>query len=151
MSRLVSNLSEVLFDRYTQLSLEENEGLEVVRMKESCVAITELIADYNTFKYLLTEQEYELEKLLLEYDSKILLIKNQYLEEGYKSTEAKEKAKDELVNEKQKIILVERDISLLKASIHSTEYQIRLKFEQLKNIRQRVNHYLGSQCGGGGQ
>ena len=91
-----------------------------------------MIADYNSLKVLLAQQEYELEKELIDYNSQYLLKKEHYLGKGHKSTEAKEHANDDLSDTLLVLESMKKDISLLKANIHSVEYQLRLKFIQLK-------------------
>ena len=132
MSTMCDKLSDELFDEYMSESQEQLDMLQLIQCKEASEAIIELIADYNSLKVILAQQEYELEKRLIDYDSQYLITKKQYMEEGYKSTEAKEHAKDDLSSNMLELHEMKRDISLLKANIHSVEYQLRLKYIQLK-------------------
>ena len=132
MSNLTSKLSKELFEKYESISIEEMDTLGLMEYGEIESMITTLIADYNTYKLLLVEEEYNLEEKQLDYDSSFTLLKSQKMEKGYKSTEAKERANYELTEQKRGLLQIQRDISLLKANIHSVEYQLRLKFQQLK-------------------
>ena len=132
MATMCDRLRDELFDEYMSESQEQLDMLQHIRYKEASEAIIELIADYNSFKVLLAQQEYELEKALIDYNSQYLLKKEHYLNEGHKSTEAKEHANDDLSDTLLVLEDMKKDISLLKANIHSVEYQLRLKFIQLK-------------------
>ena len=132
MATMADRLRDELFDEYMSESMDQVAMLEDMQYKKATDAIIELIADYSSFKVLLAQQEYELEKRLIDYDSQYLITKKQYMEEGYKSTEAKEHAKDDLSSNMLKLHEMKRDIALLKANIHSVEYQLRLKYIQLK-------------------
>ena len=126
MATMCDRLRDELFDEYMSESQEQLDMLQHIRYKEASEAIIELIADYNSLKVILAQQEYELEKALIDYNSQYLL------NEGHKSTEAKEHANDDLSDTLLVLEDMKKDISLLKANIHSVEYQLRLKFIQLK-------------------
>ena len=132
MSNLTSELDELLFNQYNQLSLEEVELLKLEEEKPIDSKIIELIGDYNTLKLLLIRQEHKKEQQQIDYDNHNLVLKKSYMIDGMKSTEAKEQAKNDLANTKMEIINTEKQISILKANIHSIEYQLRLKFHQMK-------------------
>lgn len=132
MSNLTSELDELLFNQYNQLSLEEVELLKLEEEKPIDSKIIELIGDYNTLKLLLIRQEHKKEQQQLDYDNHYVVLKTGYMFDGMKSTEAKEQAKNDLANTKMEIINTEKQISILKANIHSIEYQLRLKFHQMK-------------------
>lgn len=133
MSNLINELSEPLFKRYNEVSMEENDSLTILEYGEIESVILTLISDYNTFKLLLCEREYDLESKKIFYNDNVQQYQHKYmLEKGMKATQAKDKAKMTMKEVYNEIINIEKDINLLKASIHSTEYQLRLKFQQLK-------------------
>ncbi len=125
-------MSEEVRGIYEQIQSEELRELNKKEEDDVEKAILQLIAKYNSCKLVLAEQEYQLQKHQLHYDEWMVDFKQQYMDEGYKSTEAKERAKIELKPQQEKIILIEKDIALIKADIHSIEYQLRLKYLQLK-------------------
>lgn len=108
MSNLTSELDELLFDQYNQLSLEEVELLKLEAEKPIDSKIIELIGDYNTLKLLLIRQEHKKEQQQIDYDNHNLVLKKSYMFEGMKSTEAKERAKNDLANTKLEIINTEK-------------------------------------------
>ena len=135
-SRLISGLCEKNYDKYMDMSQSEFEEINTHEVKTVERRIRELIAEYNTFKLLLADAEYKLENLRIEYDIQFMQLKEKYMNgelAKYKSTEAKEHANSDLRRDKMNILAGEREISLLKANIHSTEYQLRLKYLQLEN------------------
>lgn len=134
MSNLISELPDNLFKQYTQISLEEAEMLQVDELKPVDTCIIELIGDYNTLKLLLIRQEKEKERLSILYDNHHFILKDGYISDGFKSTEAKEHANNDLIQEKEEILEIEKNIQILKASIHSIEYRLRLKFHQMQII-----------------
>jgi hypothetical protein len=118
-------------DELTSNSLGE---LEYNETRDPEDMVTELVAEYEATRVLIAEQEYLHDKQELEYNSRLALLKAQFMDEGLKSTEAKEQAKRELLDKQMSILKIEKDISLLKANMHSIEYQLRLKFQQIKNL-----------------
>jgi hypothetical protein len=118
-------------DELTSNSLGE---LEYKETRDPEDVVTELIAEYEATRVLIAEQEYLHDKQELEYNSRLALLKAQFMEEGLKSTEAKEQAKNELLDKQMSLLKIEKDISLLKANMHSIESQLRLKFQQIKNL-----------------
>jgi hypothetical protein len=118
-------------DELTSNSLGE---LEYNETRDPEDMVTELVAEYEATRVLIAEQEYLHDKQELEYNSRLALLKAQFMDEGLKSTEAKEQAKSELLDTQMSILKIEKDISLLKANMHSIEYQLRLKFQQIKNL-----------------
>ena len=126
--------SEEIGDRYEAIRSGELEGLT---NKENMGSITEqilkLIAEYEASRVLLAEQEHQLETEQIYYEDEYLQLKEQYMADGMKSTEAKEHAKNDLLVRRRVILDSTKDISLLKANIHSIEYQLRLKYAQLRN------------------
>jgi hypothetical protein len=118
-------------DELTSNSLGE---LEYNETRDPEDMVTELVAEYEATRVLIAEQEYLHDKQEIEYNTKLSLLKAQYMDEGLKSTEAKEQAKRELLDKQMSILKIEKDISLLKANMHSIEYQLRLKFQQIKNL-----------------
>lgn len=121
-----TRLEELTSNSIGELEYKETKDLEDV--------VTELIAEYEATRVLIAEQEYLHDKQEVEYNSRLALLKAQYMEEGLKSTEAKEQAKNELLDKQMSLLKIEKDISLLKANMHSIEYQLRLKFQQIKNL-----------------
>jgi hypothetical protein len=118
-------------DELTSNSLGE---LEYNETRDPEDMVTELVAEYEATRVLIAEQEYLHDKQELEYNSRLALLKAQFMDEGLKSTEAKEQAKRELLDKQMSLLKIEKDISLLKANMHSIEYQLRLKFQQIKNL-----------------
>jgi hypothetical protein len=118
-------------DELTSNSLGE---LEYNETRDPEDMVTELVAEYEATRVLIAEQEYLHDKQELEYNSRLALLKAQFMDEGLKSTEAKEQAKRELLDTQMSLLKIEKDISLLKANMHSIEYQLRLKFQQIKNL-----------------
>jgi hypothetical protein len=118
-------------DELTSNSLGE---LEYNETRDPEDMVTELVAEYEATRVLIAEQEYLHDKQELEYNSRLALLKAQFMDEGLKSTEAKEQAKSELFDKQMSLLKIEKDISLLKANMHSIEYQLRLKFQQIKNL-----------------
>lgn len=121
-----TRLEELTSNSIGELEYKETKDLEDV--------VTELIAEYEATRVLIAEQEYLHDKQEVEYNSRLALLKAQFMEEGLKSTEAKEQAKNELLDKQMSLLKIEKDISLLKANMHSIEYQLRLKFQQIKNL-----------------
>lgn len=125
-SNIRERLQELTNGSINEIQSNENKDYED--------RITELVSEYEATRVTLAECEYELELMKLRYDSQFISLKEQLMDEGYKSTEAKEHANEELTSEKMELLTVEKDISLLKANMHSIEYQLRLKFQQIKNL-----------------
>jgi hypothetical protein len=125
-SNIRERLQELTNGSINEIQSNENKDYED--------RITELVSEYEATRVTLAECEYELELMKLRYDSQFISLKEQLMEDGYKSTEAKEHANEELTSEKMELLTVEKDISLLKANMHSIEYQLRLKFQQIKNL-----------------
>ena len=121
-----TRLEELTSNSIGELEYKETKDLEDV--------VTELIAEYEATRVLIAEQEYLHDKQEVEYNTRLALLKAQFMEEGLKSTEAKEQAKNELLDKQMSLLKIEKDISLLKANMHSIEYQLRLKFQQIKNL-----------------
>ena len=46
----------------------------------------------------------------------------------------RKEAKNELLDKQMSLLKIEKDINLLKGNLHSIEYQLRLKFQQIKNL-----------------
>jgi len=134
MTNLTTHLSEDVFKKYEEISLEEMDTLGLMEYGEIESMITTLIADYNTYKLLLIEEEYKLEKKELELEKIGLLHQKMLMEEGMKITEAKQQTKVHFKKDYEELASINRDIALLKANIHSVEYQLRLKFQQIKNL-----------------
>ena len=128
-----TQFSSKVGERYEAIRKGELEGL---KNKEEMGTVTEqilkLIAEYEASKVLLAEQETLKEKLSLEYDNHFLVLKKGYIVDGCKPTEAKELANNDLQNTQMELIFIDEDIALLKANIHSIEYQLRLKYIQAK-------------------
>ena len=125
-SNIRERLQELTNGSINEIQSNENKDYED--------RITELVSEYEATRVTLAECEYELELMKLRYDSQFISLKEQLMDEGYKSTEAKEHANEELTSEKMELLTVEKDISLLKANMHSIEYQLRLKFQQIRNL-----------------
>ena len=125
-SNIRERLQELTNGSINEIQSNENKDYED--------RITELVSEYEATRVTLAECEYELELMKLRYDSQFISLKEQLMDEGYKSTEAKEHANEELTSEKMELLTVEKDISLLKGNLHSIEYQLRLKFQQIKNL-----------------
>ena len=106
-----------LFEKFQKLNPEYHEKIEFDGWSNPKPTIINLIAMYESYKYLLLEKEYELDKTSLDYEDQFLILKEQYLKK-FKSTEEK----------------FEKQISILKACIHTCEYQLRLKFLQYKEL-----------------
>ena len=121
-----TRLEELTSNSIGELEYKETKDIEDV--------VTELIAEYEATRVLIAEQEYLHDKQEVEYNTRLALLKAQFMEEGLKSTEAKEQAKNELLDKQMSLLKIEKDISLLKANMHSIEYQLRLKFQQIKNL-----------------
>lgn len=121
-----TRLEELTSNSIGELEYKETKDLEDV--------VTELIAEYEATRVLIAEQEYLHDKQEVEYNSRLALLKAEFMEQGLKSTEAKEQAKNELLDKQMSLLKIEKDISLLKANMHSIEYQLRLKFQQIKNL-----------------
>ena len=121
-----TRLDELTSNSIGELEYKETKDLEDV--------VTELIAEYEATRVLIAEQEYLHDKQEVEYNTRLALLKAQYMEQGLKSTEAKEQAKNELLDKQMSLLKIEKDISLLKVNMHSIEYQLRLKFQQIKNL-----------------
>ena len=121
-----TRLEELTSNSIGELEYKETKDLEDV--------VTELIAEYEATRVLIAEQEYLHDKQEVEYNTRLALLKAEFMEEGLKSTEAKEQAKNELLDKQMSLLKIEKDISLLKANMHSIEYQLRLKFQQIKNL-----------------
>lgn len=68
--------------------------LEYKETRDPEDVVTELIAEYEATRVLIAEQEYLHDKQEVEYNSRLALLKAQYMEEGLKSTEAKELDKE---------------------------------------------------------
>lgn len=121
-----TRLEELTSNSIGELEYKETKDLEDV--------VTELIAEYEATRVLIAEQEYIHDKQEVEYNTRLALLKAEFMEQGLKSTEAKEQAKNELLDKQMSLLKIEKDISLLKANMHSIEYQLRLKFQQIKNL-----------------
>ena len=121
-----TRLEELTSNSLGELEYKETKDLEDV--------VTELIAEYEATRVLIAEQEYLHDKQEVEYNSRLALLKAEFMEQGLKSMEAKEQAKNELLDKQMSLLKIEKDISLLKANMHSIEYQLRLKFQQIKNL-----------------
>ena len=127
----LTSFVQTRLDELTSNSLGE---LEYNETRDPEDMVTELVAEYEATRVLIAEQEYLHDKQELEYNSRLALLKAQFMDEGLKSTEAKEQAKSELFDKQMSILKIEKDISLIKANMHSIEYQLRLKFQQIKNL-----------------
>ena len=109
----------IIEEKKKQLLKKEEQDIQ-----EQIIA---LIAEYDADKFLLRNKEQVYKKMELEYGSSFHVLKTQFLAEGYKSTEAKEQANEELIQHRLDLIRVEQEISELKAEIKVIEYQLRLK------------------------
>jgi len=127
-------LTSFVRTRLEELTSNSIGELEYKETKDHEDVVTELIAEYEATRVLIAEQEYLHDKQEVEYNTRLALLKAQFMEEGLKSTEAKEQAKNELLDKQMSLLKIEKDISLLKANMHSIEYQLRLKFQQIKNL-----------------
>ena len=132
MTNLTTHLSEDLFKRYEEISLEEMDTLSLMEYGEIESMITTLIGDYNTYKLLLIEKEYELEKQELSLENDSFLFQKGLMNGELKITEAKQRTKSHFIEDYEELADIRKDIALLKANIHSVEYQLRFKFQQLK-------------------
>lgn len=120
-----------LYEKYQDITKLHKKKIEFNSLSGSRATIVNLISEYESYKDLLLEKEYELGKELLEYDTQFLIVKGKYLKK-YKSTEAKEHANVDLKDKRLQILNIEKQISILKACIHTCEYQLRLKYLQYK-------------------
>lgn len=126
---MITNTTKRIFEKYQEKSMEYNDILQTLHAGDPASLITTLIADYQAYKELLAMEEYERDNLTLVYDDDFVMLKDKYLEEGMKSTEAKEHARTDLKGTRLNLIKHEKNISILKACIHSTEYQLRLMYQ----------------------
>ena len=125
-SNIRERLQELTNGSINEIQSNENKDYED--------RITELVSEYEATRVTLAEQEYLHDKQEVEYNTRLALLKAEFMEQGLKSTEAKEQAKNELLDKQMSLLKIEKDISLLKANMHSIEYQLRLKFQQIKNL-----------------
>lgn len=130
---IISELNDDLFDEYMYASKEEVDMLKLQKLKEPTDAIIELIGDYNTLKLLLIREENTLEEQTLKTENDMFKHQQKLMEKGMKITEAKQQSKVDLEPDLLRLIKVQKDIALLKASIHSIEYQLRLQFKRMSN------------------
>lgn len=130
---MIERCSEEIFEEYKELRKEKLEKLTVIRMSDPETSITTLIGEYEACKQLLIEHENYYERKAIEYENLLYKQKHIYMEKGAKSTEAKEKAKIFLEPSTLELKDMEQDTDILKAYLHSLEYQLRLKFKQMKN------------------
>jgi len=130
---IISELNDDLFDEYMYASKEEVDMLKLQKIKEPTDAIIELIGDYNTLKLLLIREENTLEEQTLKTENDMFKHQQKLMEKGMKITEAKQQSKVDLEPDLLRLIKVQKEIALLKASIHSTEYQLRLQFKRMSN------------------
>lgn len=129
-----------LYEKYQNITKHYKKRIEFDSLSEPRATIVNLISEYEAYKDLLIENEYELEKKLLDYDTQFLNLKEKYLKK-HKSTEAKEHANVDLKDKRLQILKIENQISILKACIHTCEYQLRLKYLQYKEeIRISAKH-----------
>ena len=127
---MIRECSKELQDRFEKINKDNQDNLYVWSIQSPETIINGLISEYMTYKQLLIEQEYEYEKSSTEYEQSLFLLKNEYMEEGMKSTEAKEHAKTNLTSKQEDLLCMQKDINMLKAGIHSIEYQLRLNFKR---------------------
>ena len=127
---MIRECSKELQDRFEKINKDNQDNLYVWSIQSPETIINGLISEYMTYKQLLIEQEYEYEKSSTEYEQSLFLLKNEYMEDGMKSTEAKEHAKTNLTSKQDDLLCMQKDINMLKAGIHSIEYQLRLNFKR---------------------
>lgn len=127
---MIRECSKELQDRFEKINKDNQDNLYVWSIQSPETIINGLISEYMTYKQLLIEQEYEYEKSSTEYEQSLFLLKNEYMEDGMKSTEAKEHAKTNLTSKQEDLLCMQKDINMLKAGIHSIEYQLRLNFKR---------------------
>ena len=127
---MIRECSKELQDIFEKINKDNQDNLYVWSIQSPETIINGLISEYMTYKQLLIEQEYEYEKSSTEYEQSLFLLKNEYMEEGMKSTEAKEHAKTNLTSKQGDLLCMQKDINMLKAGIHSIEYQLRLNFKR---------------------
>lgn len=125
-----TQFSNEINTRYETIKNNTLEALKNKEKEDTKKQITNLITEYEASKIILTEQEYKLDEKKLALTEALLNLKMQYMEDGHKSTEAKELAQQNTKDEQNEIRNIEKDINLLKANIHSIEYQLRLKYNQ---------------------
>ncbi len=133
-SMIDMELSSFVRTRLDELTSNSIGELEYNETRDPEDMVTELIAEYEATRVLIAEQEYLHDKLEIEYNTSLSILKAQFMEEGSKSTEAKEQAKNELLDKQMSLLKIQKDITLLKANMHSLEYQLRLKFQQLRTL-----------------
>ena len=127
-------LTSFVRTRLEELTSNSIGELEYKETRDPEDVVTELIAEYEATRVLIAEQEYLHDKQEVEYNTRLALLKAEFMEQGLKSTEAKEQAKNELLDKQMSLLKIEKDINLLKGNLHSIEYQLRLKFQQIKNL-----------------
>lgn len=131
---ITDNLSKETIEEYLTYCNQSHENIKEIIEKENQVeTIGVLIEEYEATKLTLANLEYQYEINQLHYQEQFHILKTKYMYEGMKSTEAKEKANTILQEQRVEQLGLERDISLLKANIHSLEYQLRFKFLQYKD------------------
>lgn len=133
MSKLISKLSDELFDKYMQINPSETEMMEIELVKPSNEQLGKLLAQLNSINILLREQEYEYNMLSEQSEYKRINYKREAMSEGLKSTEAKEYSKQKITSETKQLIRLEYDINLLKDIKKSIENQLKYHFLLLSN------------------
>ena len=93
-------LTSFVRTRLEELTSNSLGELEYKETKDHEDVVTELIAEYEATRVLIAEQEYLHDKQEVEYNTRLALLKAEFMEQGLKSTEAKEQAKNELLDQR---------------------------------------------------
>ena len=132
---MYDNLSQEVKEKYketlTNISQDNYDRLKYCPPEHKIIS---LISEYEATKTALASQIHTEQLIQYNIDNQIHKLKQSYMAEGMKSTEAKEKAKDTLHQEYQQLFQIQKDITLLKAIIQSIEYKLRLSYTQLEQM-----------------
>lgn len=102
----------------------------IVKIERDYGIIDKELQVLEAINYVLSEREFHLKTKQLELETNITLMKHEYLRDGVKSTEAKEKAKIAHKEEQVHIYQLEEAIQKLKASRKILETYIRSKIKE---------------------
>lgn len=129
--KLSKEVKEIYKETLTNISQDNYDRLKYCPPEHKIIS---LISEYEATKTALASQIHKEQLLQYKIDNQIHKLKKEFMAEGMKSTEAKEKAKDTLNNEYTQLFQIQEDITLLKAIIQSIEYKLRLSYTQLEQM-----------------
>ena len=108
------------------------------KYNEIITATHENIEEYYIISKAYADAQEGLAKQKLECEHKTNVLIEQYVEKGYKITEARTKAKQDTIDDQRKIIEIEKAVRKNKYYLKTLEYHIKLNTTLLSNLPEGI-------------